>query len=499
MMSGLLNAVQRSTQQRSRPTSSSGAVAASAPSPGLKRMYEAFRLKPSEQDALTEKFGILDYEDLWRKKQCLELQKFDDVPANKQTRLASFLTFTESQGLETDAQLMDKFPLEDYYDHLAHQHVGISKNALQTVDVHHRYVGTSIHEKTGKKGLPDLAERDRPKLREMIVEDVMENYLSPEMRSKQWCLPYLQRLTDTMLATEGDGREERFVLFGKTQSGKTCFKAVMSALAAVLKAPLVITTKGVPECRELASKLKGFDQKYPDRIVSISGMSMKQLESECLKYLHKGLVLVAADTGAQIKKLRELLEYIWEYEASEGMRRKFIYIVDEADAMYRTKHSTQKVEQQFALLMDMCPTVSIMVTATPVPVYLALHEENKSFQTLQIDAHHDYLGLEDIQVFKHGNEAQFLSLAELKHNEGHIPFTNKQTYMLCDDATSGGKGNLLIFIANPRVYAENNVFTMAEKSKCYISVGRCSSDGFAAYLFNVFSLFYLLHRTRALR
>ena len=52
-------------------------------------------------------------------------------------------------------------------------------------------------------------------------------------------------------------------------------------------------------------------------------------------------------------------------------------IVDEADAMFRTREGLQKIEQALRELRNLKPCLHIMVTATPQPILLLYKEELK--------------------------------------------------------------------------------------------------------------------------
>jgi hypothetical protein len=176
--------------------------------------------------------------------------------------------------------------------------------------------------------------------------------------------------------------------------------------------------------------------------------------------------------------------------------------LDEADAMYRTEDRTQKMEQAYDLLMAMDPCLSVLITATPVPVLLVLKEQKIDADFISIQASHDYFGVEDmIPLCDDDGSSIFLKPRKLNAKDGlqfddnelsnleflgnssdlfeedeparkmgprpqggFIPYTDDACKRLYDDAftdSATAKGILVLDITNPRVYADGNVFQKA--------------------------------------
>jgi len=263
--------------------------------------------------------------------------------------------------------------------------VGAGENAPLTVEQAHRFLGILLNneEAGASNDLAKLSESDRSRLQERVVKAIIKNYLPPELQEKDWCQPLLEKfvpkiLTQAMSAHPHPEAQKPFVVYGKTQSGKTGLKSIISALCLEMKFINIVITNGVTESRELTSKLKTFAKgcssgNLEERIIPLSAPKGQRLTAAKLtevarKHLSTGMTIVAADTGAQLRKLRLLLESLWESEMPERIRRKFVMVVDEADAMHRTKDDRQLLEQEYSMLMAMKPQMTVMVAATPVPL-----------------------------------------------------------------------------------------------------------------------------------
>jgi hypothetical protein len=129
--------------------------------------------------------------------------------------------------------------------------------------------------------------------------------------------------------------------------------------------------------------------------------------------------------------------------------RRFVVIVDEADAMHRTPERSQKMEHAYDQLMALNPSLKILISATLVPVLLILKEQGeKDMDMLAIEPTDDYLGIEQMKHLKAANgDAVLLEHSDLSYSKGYvfregdsefIPYTNEAVKMLYDDAFRTG-------------------------------------------------------------
>jgi hypothetical protein len=267
---------------------------------------------------------------------------------------------------------------------------------------------------------------------------------------------------------------------GKTQSGKSAVKAVMQSLCFELEDPLIVITKGVSESRELHKKLKEFavGSKSEKYIVSASSsknggrVNWNVKREEIQAALNDGGTFVLADTHAQISKA---VDAIKRYREKDEHRR-FVVIIDEADAMHRTPERSQRMECAYDELMALNPSLKILISATLVPVLLILKEQGeKDIEMLAIEPSDDYIGIEQMKHLKVANgDAVLLEHSDLSYNNGYffsegsdeIPYTNEAVKMLYDDALSNEnqqkKGILVLDCTDSRVSAPGNVYMKAQ-------------------------------------
>jgi hypothetical protein len=307
----------------------------------------------------------------------------------------------------------------------------------------------------------------------------------------------------------GETCETPIVLVGKTQSGKSGAKAVVQAVCFEVSCPLIIVTKGVSEARALLAKLKrfardsgikGLEKKVISTVFEKGQKRWNSREGDVTHTLCEGGTLVVADTASQMKKAIQAVEWI----RAGKPRRKFVLIVDEADAMYRTPEKTQQFEMQYERLTELGPCLSILITATPVPVLIVLKEiEKRDAQMITIEPDKDYLGVEDMQPMQDtdGNDIflesgglrlrseyefdqkattsaalGYTDLPELppdgdyKYSDkwtlpsgNHIPYTDNINMSAYEKAFSSDnkRGLLVLDVTNPRVHADGNIFEKA--------------------------------------
>ena len=222
--------------------------------------------------------------------------------------------------------------------------------------------------------------------------------------------------------------------------------------------------------------------------------------------------MVIADTAARINRTG--------IPAVQKLRRikphgKFLIIVDECDAMYRTEERGQQMEQAYDKLMAMGPALRIEISATPIPTLLYLYYcEGHQVEVHELGTSEDYSGVAEMQSLKDKDgDSIFLDIYDLKYNEGvsyndikqsclaktvppllfgsncrktevlsrefsipskltTIPCTDDNVMKLYNDALSiseeglGKKGILLLDCTINRVYTENNVFQKAGTCVC---------------------------------
>jgi len=270
--------------------------------------------------------------------------------------------------------------------------------------------------------------------------------------------------------------EKIFIIAGRTQSGKSSCKGAIQSLCGVLRIPLVVLTKGVDESIDLHAKMVQLSDGtlvQEKHIVVASGKKdgirsyriKNMLANQALGGKTHGGTLVIADTYAQVvnKACRAIRHYRENIPGG-----KFVLVVDEADAMYRTTTRHQLFEQALEQLMDMHPSMVTMISATPIPFMLELLQRgDKSADDIEffnLRHHENYNGIENIQPLTINRKSVYLAQNELKHSSEYtsdgvtICCANEENMALFDDAMAGKGKNVLVLDAScPRVYATNNI------------------------------------------
>lgn len=281
-------------------------------------------------------------------------------------------------------------------------------------------------------------------------------------------------------------QEKNIIIAGRTQSGKSAVKAVLQSISHFLKIPLIVVTKGVDESIDLHKKLLDFAQdtalNQKDIVVISSkkdGCGHKAKNDSIHTALKNGGTIILADTHHQVyKKACEGLK-AYRREVPNG---NFFLIIDEADAMFRTKDKSQQFEKALQNLRDMRPSITTFISATPVPLLLCLVEDcndddnvdsNANLALFSLEPSDDYTGFEEVNplrgingkdIFLHQNEVSVHSRYK------DVPYTTEKFIMLCDNALyhhGNKKGILLLDVSCPRVKVDNNVFEKAERVQDY--------------------------------
>ena len=168
--------------------------------------------------------------------------------------------------------------------------------------------------------------------------------------------------------------------------------------------------------------------------------------------------MVIPDTAARInnKAIRNIEDF-----RKFKPHGKFVVIVDESDAMYRTDERGQMMEQAYDKLMDMDPgkddfqqhglqispkqhtdyfvnllsALRIEVSATPIPTLLFLTEMNHEVDILELGTSEDYSSVSEMIPLKgNGGKGIFLPNKALKHNDG-VKYTHIKNTSLVKCAT----------------------------------------------------------------
>lgn len=445
---------------------------------GLHRIYQVLAFNDANQQALRE-VGVATYKNLCGMKDRFKL-RIPGINRTVQKQLVIAIEFLEQIRREYECNdgweaIRDHFTEEEF-----ERFDDINRGSFL------KFENVSMHQmfdllKIGGPGC--IWASMPPEYLTMVVDwSAKEKVIKPmPERLKKACGNFgYKRFTENAIRALFDPSTtgKTILVAGKTQSGKSAVKAVMQSICFELDDPLIVITKGVSESRELHKKLKEFAYGSSSESYIISASSSKDggrvnwniKKGEIQAALNDGGTLVLADTQSQISKA---IDAIKRYREKDEHRR-FVVIIDEADAMFRTPERSQLMECAYDQLMALNPSLKILISATLIPVFLILKQQGeKDMDMLAIEPSDDYIGIEQMKHLKAANgDVVLAEHGDLSYNKGYfirqdgdtIPYTNKAVKMLYDDALSNGnqkKGILVLDCTDNRVNTVGNVYEKA--------------------------------------
>jgi hypothetical protein len=234
------------------------------------------------------------------------------------------------------------------------------------------------------------------------IEKNMDNHLKQICESLNVNIPEVIDVTLQRLVPLDGSTPEPFVIAGKTQSGKSAFKAVVISVCTMLRMPTILMTKDDSESKDL----------HETMVKYLAGSGVE--EHVFPPYTHSeaditaafntnGGTLVIPDTFQKINFAIRIIER-YRNSCTDKKSINFVLILDEADAMYRTVDRSQRMEVALKELQGFNPTLQLFVSATPVPILL-LYKEVFMLQLsmYSLEASHDYVGVHRIKCLEDDN------------------------------------------------------------------------------------------------
>jgi hypothetical protein len=262
---------------------------------------------------------------------------------------------------------------------------------------------------------------------------------------------------------------------GKTQVGKTGFKALISVLAKRRRVTtIIVTTTRDLRKQIICSLTKDFFSKLAEtsRPLCMSVTRPVEDERSCHEYdleLQKcmresGVVVVNCTKYAIDKICSRIAEF-----RGRNLNFDFVLIKDESDSMSRTFEGQLQLEMALDRLTGKRgyegggrlggPLLILNVSATLLPVFLRMRTEGKFHVETTIGKHdlEHYSGLDSMEPVG----GVFLLDRELRRNNEPMPYWCDKVDILYTDAhpadpTKQGRGVLLLDAVNSRVTAEGN-------------------------------------------
>ncbi len=209
-------------------------------------------------------------------------------------------------------------------------------------------------------------------------------------KAKDINLEQVVKLTvDSELQKIAGGTPKPHIHWAPTQSGKSAFKAVKILVYLTMNVPVVVITKGKSESIELESKISNYleDSRFAfeNRVFSVyeEDIEISFLQNE------KACCTIIPDSYQKI----ELAHYLLSESVQSA--RGCAVILDEVDAIiHRSEEQEQKNEKALISLQEELKPSMVMVTATPIPLFMYL-KERLSFTTSN-KIIEDYIGVKDM-------------------------------------------------------------------------------------------------------
>ncbi|KAL7540610.1 hypothetical protein ACHAXR_010249 [Thalassiosira sp. AJA248-18] len=425
---------------------------------------------PRKSRLKMEEFGLCSIQDLSGVRDRIQRRELDDLREEVREKL---LAVAEWRTKNPNADIIEDFD-EDVYDKL----YKVQRYA-------ELYIRTALGQPYQEDFIPHFMDVKEDNVLLDAVVNKSKDIIMESSNLRNMCgkfdynsfLDKAIRHFHALVGQENDILEKLFIIAGRTQAGKTSVKGVIQSLCGLLKIPLVVLTKGVDESIDLHVKLlrlsAGTSIQEKHIVVASSkndGMGYRLKDARVCEALEGGShggTLVIADTKPQVinKACKAIKKYREQIPGG-----KFVLIVDEADAMFRTKDKHQVFEQALQQLIDLKPSMTVMISATPVPFMLELvHGMDSSAENIQffnLEPQDDYVGIEDIKPLEIDGKKIDLDQNELTSRSTFasdgvtICCANDKNIALYDDALSdleNRKGILVLDCSCPRVYARSNI------------------------------------------
>ncbi|CAB9502599.1 expressed unknown protein [Seminavis robusta] len=341
----------------------------------LELVCEELDMPKSTRQHLAQ-LGIADMKSLLDKKTDLELFSLPNVKKTTQKALLKACLWHEDFYRKNDDGISWQAHFNDETLASFEQEPSVERDYRMALD--------RIHEGRGDGGISNVSE-EMINYAATITTKFLNKPLLEQCRNKFSPFEVAVKCHRALMHPRGSPHDLIHLVSGKTQSGKSTVKAVCAAVHRQLSCLLIIITKGVPERDDLKIKLN-------------------KLLGGCRETMDAGL-LVVADTGGQIAKATSAVLSI----RKELPHARFGIIVDECDAMYRTKDCAQIMEQRYVALMDLGPSFRMEISATIYSALQALDEQGKQVEMMEIFTTEDYSGILEMKHAKAAGNDAFLN------------------------------------------------------------------------------------------
>lgn len=361
-------------------------------------------LIPSKPQRQLANVGVSSVKDVLAKRNDFKHGEVEGVHKASQQRLYNFCLWYENfhKTNEEGSSWIEHFE-QDAFENFVES---LDSSITRTKELFNQATNV-IHDgsPTNLCGLPDEVYCD---LYAYIVEQVMKKLPAHLIQGSTFEVePLIKKCAEAIFNfPSGEPFPSIQLVAGRTQSGKSNFKAVVKATCEVMYCPLIIIAKGVAEREDLKRKLDNLLDHSESPFKSWYGVSSNKRS------------LVVNDTGAAITN--KAIRYVKELRDLKP-HGKFVVIVDECDAAYRTDESSQEFEKAFNQLMNLMPAFRIEISATPVPAWLVLIERGHKVDLMEIGTSEDYSGITDMKPLEDDNGNRiFLSPNQLRHYRGFL-------------------------------------------------------------------------------
>jgi hypothetical protein len=224
-------------------------------------------------------------------------------------------------------------------------------------------------------------------------------------------------------------KNRNVMVYGRTQTGKTSVKALLTVICQCWKVPVVIVTTQCAEARELSTKLRQWLGNGEHNVYCAAQCATKTDQTALIRQsiADHGVLVLASTSSTQLAETCKILRQFKNKTPWPGART-FALVLDESDALCRSDKGA--LAKQVVQIQKLEPCISVCMTATPFPSWLlAMDNNERVFANFCLSpCREQYVSLEEMVPFQNEKkEPVFLPRDEL--DQGGI-FTFNCTKLL---------------------------------------------------------------------
>jgi hypothetical protein len=211
-----------------------------------------------------------------------------------------------------------------------------------------------------------------------------------------------EKLFDHLLRVVlGWEKNRNVMVYGRTQTGKTSVKALLTVICQCWKVPVVIVTTQCAEARELSTKLRQWLGNGEHNVYCAAHCTTKTDQTALIRQsiADHGVLVLASTSSTQRAETSKILRQ-YQNKAPWPGARTFALVLDESDALCRSDKGA--LAKQVVQIQKLKPCISVCMTATPFPSWLlAMDNNERVFANFCLPPCRDqYVSLEEMVPFQ---------------------------------------------------------------------------------------------------